>query len=172
MQVPACLYTSFHRKSLSSIYQNSFLICRGIMQTVFIVETQTQPTAQFNRVWGYTTFLQRDPPHRPTQNSLLLLLTSQLAGRDLCLQLYSHRPVQPLWTTIVSLWSKPDRGAIGCPPNCRFFNNFELILQSTISPKFTNLQYSDKMRLKYTKSAQKPNIWTTNLQDFGQKKMQ
>ena len=29
--------------------------------------------------------------HQPHKLSVLLLLTSQLAGRDLCVQLYSHR---------------------------------------------------------------------------------
>ena len=40
--------------------------------------------------------------------------------------------------------------------NCRFYNNFELILQSTIRPQINNLQYTGKIWLKSTNFAQKP----------------
>ena len=62
--------------------------------------------------------------------------------------------------------------ARGGPPNCRFYNNFELILQSTIYPKIYNLQYTGKSWLKSTIFAQKPKMQSTNLQDLCQKKMQ
>ena len=35
-------------------------------------------------------------------------------------------------------------------PNCCFYNNFELILQSSIRPKIYNLQYTCKIWLKST----------------------
>jgi hypothetical protein len=63
-------------------------------------------------------------------------------------------------------------GARGGLPNCRFYNNFKLILQSTVHPQIYNLQCTDKIWLKSTVFAQKPKMQSANLQDFGKKKMQ
>ena len=45
------------------------------------------------------SYIEIHPPHT---NSLCCCCAAQLAGRDLCVQLYSHRPVQALCTTIDS----------------------------------------------------------------------
>ena len=59
-----------------------------------IVKTQTQLNWQFNLTEIEVILHSYCKIHPPTTNYLLwLLLTSQLARRDLCVQLYSRRPV-------------------------------------------------------------------------------
>ena len=52
-------------------------------------------------------------------------------------------------------------------PKCRFYNNFRLILPSTVCPKIYNLQYTVKIWLNSTIFAQKPKMQSANLQYFG-----
>ena len=68
----------------------------------FIVATYVNASSQGQRTYSARTNLRLDYilTARSTTQTICCCCAAQLAGRDLCVQLYSHRPLQALCTKI------------------------------------------------------------------------